>query len=171
MGGGIVRALSLAIALAVFWVLLSGYWLPLIIIFGIASIALTVYIAHRMDLTDREGHPIHVGARGLLHWPWLVKEIIASNIYVARRILSGNVDPQVIETRASQSDALGHVTYANWITLTPGTVSIGVREGEITVHALTPDTADGVLSDEMNARVCAFMGDPKPAPPAAGDAA
>lgn len=139
----------------------------MILAFGVLSIALSVYIAHRMTLTDHEGHPIHVAPKGLIYIPWLLKEIVVSNVYVARRILSNNVAPQVIVARASQSDELGHVTYANSITLTPGTVSIGVRDGEITVHALTADTAEGVLSDDMNRRVCTFMGDPEPTPPAA----
>lgn len=158
------RALSLALALAVFWVLLSGYWIPLILTFGVLSIALCVYIAHRMTLTDHEGHPIHIAPKGLVYIPWLVKEIVVSNLYVARRILANDVEPQVIVARASQSDELGQVTYANSITLTPGTVSISAREGEITVHALTRDTAEGVLGDDMNRRVCAFMGDPAPEP-------
>lgn len=156
------RAVSLAIALAVFWILLSGYWEPLILTFGVLSIALVVYIAHRMTLTDHEGHPIHIAPKGLGYWPWLIKEIVVSNIYVARRILTGNVEPQVFATPASQSDELGQVTYANSITLTPGTVSISAREGEITVHALTRDTAEGVQSGDMDGRVCAFMGDPSP---------
>lgn len=158
------RAFSLAVALAVFWIFLSGHWEPYLLALGVASITVCVAVSRRMTLTDHEGHPIHIALKGLGYFPWLVKEIIVSNVYVARRILSGNVEPMVIDVRASQSDELGEVIYANSITLTPGTISIGVREGEITVHALTRDTADGLLGDEMNARVCAFVGDPAPPP-------
>lgn len=147
-----------------FWIFLSGHWETYLLALGVASIVVCVWVSRRMTLTDHEGHPIHIALKGLSYFPWLVKEIIVSNIYVARRILSGNVAPMVIDVRASQSDELGEVVYANSITLTPGTISIGVRDGEITVHALTQDTADGLYSDEMNARVCAFMGDPAPAP-------
>ena len=157
------RTLGLAAALTAFWVLLSGYWLPLIIALGVASIVLCVVIARRLDVCDHEGYPIHLTLRGTTYFPWLVKEIVVSNIVVAKAILTGNVNPQVLQVRASQSDALGRTVYANSITLTPGTVSISVDEEIITVHALMDETADGLRSGEMNTRVCDLMGDPVPA--------
>jgi multicomponent Na+:H+ antiporter subunit E len=161
-GDYVTRTLGLAAALAAFWVLLSGYWLPLIIALGIASIALCVVIARRLDVCDREGYPIHLTVPGITYFPWLVKEIVVSNITVAKAILTGDVNPQVLQVRASQSDALGRTVYANSITLTPGTVSISVDEDVITVHALMDETADGLRSGEMNARVCNLMGDSVP---------
>ena len=157
------RTLGLAAALTASWVLLSGYWLPLIIALGVASVVLCVVIARRLDVSDREGYPIHLTVRGVAYFPWLVKEIVVSNITVAKAILTGNINPQVLQVRASQSDALGRTVYANSITLTPGTVSISVDDDVITVHALMDETADGLRSGEMNARVCSLMGDPVPA--------
>lgn len=160
------RTLGLAAALTVFWVLLSGYWLPLIIAFGVASIVLCVVIAWRLDVCDHEGYPIHLTPRGVTYFPWLFKEIVVSNIAVAKAILTGNINPQVLKVQATQSDALGRTVYANSITLTPGTVSISVDDDIITVHALMDETAEGLRSGEMNARVCALMGDPMPTSPA-----
>jgi len=60
--------------------------------------------------------------------------------------------------KASQPDELGQTVYANSITLTPGTVAIAVQDDEITVHALMNETAEGLRTDDMNQRVCAFMG-------------
>ncbi len=161
-----VRAFGLAAALAGFWVLLSGYWLTLIVALGVASIALCVFIAWRLDVCDREGHPIHLTLPGLRYFPWLFKEIILSNITVAKAILSGKnaIRPQVLKVKANQSDELGQTVYANSITLTPGTVSIALEDGYITVHAFMDETADGLRSGEMDAKVCALMGDAAPAP-------
>jgi multicomponent Na+:H+ antiporter subunit E len=53
---------------------------------------------------------------------------------------------------------VGVATYANSITLTPGTISVDVREGEILVHALTKEGAAGLLSGEMDRRVTRFEG-------------
>lgn len=156
------QAIALAAALAGFWVLLSGYWLPLIIILGVASILLCVYIAHRLDVCDHEGHPVHLTIPGLWYFPWLVKEIVVSNITVAKAILFGGVRPQVLRVKASQSDELGQTVYANSITLTPGTVSIDVADNFITVHAIMDDTADGLRTGEMDQKVCKLMGDPVP---------
>jgi len=156
----VTQAIALAAALAGFWVLLSGYWLPLIIILGVASILLCVYIAHRLDVCDHEGHPVHLTLPGLTYFPWLIKEIVVSNIAVAKAIIFGGVRPQVLRVKASQSDELGQTVYANSITLTPGTVSIDVADNHITVHAIMDDTADGLRTGEMDQKVCKLMGDP-----------
>jgi len=161
----VTQAIALALALAGFWVLLSGYWLVLIVSLGIASIILCVYIAHRMDVIDHEGHPVHLTFRGLVYFPWLVKEIVMSNIAVAKAILGGPsaVRPQVLRVKANQSDELGLTVYANSITLTPGTVTISIDDNYITVHALMDDTAEGLKTGEMDDKVCVLMGD-KPRP-------
>lgn len=155
------QAIALALALAGFWVLLSGYWLVLIVSLGIASIILCVYIAHRMDVIDHEGHPVHLTFRGLVYFPWLVKEIVMSNIAVAKAILGGPnaLRPQVLRVKANQSDELGLTVYANSITLTPGTVSISIDDNYITVHALMDETAEGLKTGEMDDKVCVLMGD------------
>lgn len=160
MGGLILRAIGLAASLTAFWIFLSGYWLPLILTFGVLSILLCVYIARQLGTTDEEGYPSHLLLKAVLsYWPWLVKEIIVSNFMVAKAILRGGdaIHPQVLTVKASQPDELGQTVYANSITLTPGTVAIAVQDDVITVHALMDETAEGLLTDDMNKRVCAFM--------------
>jgi len=160
----VFQAIALAAALAGFWVLLSGYWLTLIVALGIASIALCVFIARRLDIVDHEGHPVHLTLPGLTYFPWLIKEIVMSNIAVAKAILFGGVRPQVLRVKASQADALGQTIYANSITLTPGTVSISIDDDMITVHAIMDDTADGLRTGEMDAMVCKLVGEAVPLP-------
>ncbi|MEX0693590.1 MAG: Na+/H+ antiporter subunit E [Rhodospirillales bacterium] len=158
------QAIALALALTGFWLLLSGYWIPLILALGAGSIILCVLIARRMDVCDHEGHPVHLTLPGLKYFPWLIKEIVISNLGVARAILLApdTVHPQVLRVKASQSDALGQTVYANSITLTPGTVSLSVDNSYITVHAFMDETADGLRTGDMDSRVCALMGDPMP---------
>ena len=59
----IPHALSLGIFLAVLWVMLSGYFTPLLLFFGVVSACLVVYLALRMDVVDHEGHPVHLKIR------------------------------------------------------------------------------------------------------------
>jgi multicomponent Na+:H+ antiporter subunit E len=47
----------------------------------------------------------------------------------------------------------GRVSFANSITLTPGTISLDVLEKEIEVHALTTESATDLESGEMGKRV------------------
>jgi multicomponent Na+:H+ antiporter subunit E len=50
------------------------------------------------------------------------------------------------------------VTYANSITLTPGTISVEVADGSILVHALTPEGAASLATGDMDRRVLRFEG-------------
>ncbi|MGB0682910.1 MAG: Na+/H+ antiporter subunit E [Magnetovibrionaceae bacterium] len=153
-----LHAISLSAALAALWWVLSGHTEPLIIGLGAASIALCVWVALKMDVVDHEGHPIHFGWRGLGYHPWLLKEIIVSNLQVAALICKRDmgVNPSVFTVKAGQKTELGNVVYAQSITLTPGTVSIHVADGEVTVHALNDGFAEGVLSGDMDRRVTAL---------------
>lgn len=155
-----MRTIGLALSLTIFWVLLSGYWLPLIVTLGVVSIALCVYIARKLGTDDAEGYPSHLFIRAVVsYWPWLLKEIVVSNIAVAKAILIGGdaIRPQVLKVKAGQANELGITIYANSITLTPGTVTIDVNGSDVTVHALMDETADGLRTDDMNQRVCKFM--------------
>jgi multicomponent Na+:H+ antiporter subunit E len=152
----IPHALSLGIFLGALWVLLSGYFTPLLLFFGLVSVCLVVYLALRMDVVDHEGHPVHLKIRlTISYWLWLLKEIVISNIDVCRRILSPGmpISPIVIRIKSTQATGLGHVIYANSITLTPGTVSMNVDGDVIEVHALTGEGAANLEAGEMNRRV------------------
>ena len=127
---------------------------------GAASVIFVLYISRRMDLVDHEGHPIHMGARAGAYWMWLLWEIVKANIDVAKIIISPKmkIKPHIFEVKASQVSELGHVIYANSITLTPGTVTVDVHGGVLSVHALTQEAADGVKSGEMDAKVVRMEG-------------
>ena len=155
-----LQALSLGAVLYGLWLLLSGHYQPLLLGLGVASTIVVVLIARRMDLIDREGHPIHLSWRFLLYLPWLGWEIVKANIDIARVIVRPKmvIGPTVLRLKGTQKSELGHVIYANSITLTPGTVTIGLEEGVLSVHALTRKAAEGLISDDMDRRVTAVEG-------------
>ena len=63
-----LHAVSLAFALSILWLLLSGYFTePLLLALGLASVLLVLVIVHRMEVLDPEGHPVHLGPRALLN--------------------------------------------------------------------------------------------------------
>jgi multicomponent Na+:H+ antiporter subunit E len=88
-------------------------------------------------------------------------EIIKANIDVAKRIMlpSMAVTPTMIRVTASQKSDLGLVIYANSITLTPGTISVDIANGEILVHALSREGAESLLDGEMDRRVTRMAGE------------
>lgn len=155
-------AFSSAIILFVFWLLLSGNFTAFLVTMGAVSAVAIALLGRRMDLIDHEGHPIHLTWRVLGYWPWLMKEIAKSAWEVSRIIVNPRlpISPTLVRVKTSQQTAVGVVTYANSITLTPGTISVDVKRGEILVHALTREGAKGLLTGEMDRRVTRFEGAP-----------
>ena len=149
------HTISLAAFLFVLWFGLSGHTELLLISLGIASVAFTVYLAHRMDVIDHEGHPIHHLTSLVRFWPYLMVQVVKSNIDVIGRILrpGQSISPQMVDLPMPQKSDLGRVIYANSITLTPGTVSVHLGKDTVTVHALTKEGADDLGSGELASRV------------------
>lgn len=155
-----IRIFSLFAILFLFWVVLSGFFTPFLLGAGLVSAAVIVWFARRMEVVDHEGHPVHLGPAALTYWPWLLVEIAKSAWDVTKVVLSRDlsVSPRLVRTSTTQKTAVGVAVYANSITLTPGTISIDVKHGEILVHALTQEGAEGLLSGEMDRRVTRFEG-------------
>ena len=153
-----IRSIGLAVVLFALWLLLSGQFEPLLIGLGLGSCVLVVYITHRMNVIDHEGFPIHLGFTAPTYWLWLGWEIVKANMDVVRIILTPSlpISPTMFRVKASQKSELGHVVYANSITLTPGTVTVDIIDDEFEVHALTSGAADelqGGLMDRMASRM------------------
>ena len=167
--------LKLALVLACIWVLLSGIISPLLLGFGLASSLAVAWLAARADRRDGEPIPfaLRIGrlARYLL---WLAWEIVKSNVDVSRRILSPGlpIAPAVRWLPASQRSELGRVVYADSITLTPGTLSIDLRDGWVEVHALNEESLDALAQNlDMDDRVSLLepaLGPARPGPSALG---
>jgi multicomponent Na+:H+ antiporter subunit E len=150
------HAIKLILFLFAIWLLLSGHYTPLMLTLGLLSSLLVVVLVTRANLIDQENQPIIIKPSVLFYWLWLGREIYRSNIDVARRILDPAlpISPNIFTVRAGQKTELGRVTYANSITLIPGTVTVDVDEDIFTVHALTQAAATSLKNGDMNRRVC-----------------
>jgi multicomponent Na+:H+ antiporter subunit E len=113
-----------------------------------------------MKLIDQEGLPLQLGWRILPYWGWLIYSIIDANIKVAKIILSPRmpISPTVTRLPCSLKSGLAQATYANSITLTPGTVCLKIDDSQVEIHALTHDMANDLRSGEMENRVAACTG-------------
>lgn len=153
------RTLILFTVLMVVWLLMSGHYTPLVTGLGVASVAFTTWMARRISAQDREGLPLHILGRLPTYIVWLMREILVSNITTAKVILGGQPDPEIFRVPYSQKTAAGVATYANSITLTPGTVTVEIDDKGFLVHALTRELADDVKTGAMDARVSATEGE------------
>ncbi|MFT5448963.1 MAG: multicomponent Na+:H+ antiporter subunit E [Gammaproteobacteria bacterium] len=149
----------LFVALAALWLALSGHFTGLLLTLGLLCVFFCVWLAVRMAVFDEEVHPAHFHLVPCLkYWLWLSREVVISAVDVSKRVLDPQlpISPRAITLPLSQRTEIGRVTYANSITLTPGTVSIDLGEDFVRVHALTKEGADALIEGEMDRRVTAL---------------
>lgn len=145
------HTVNLGILLLGLWLGLSGQINPMMLSLGLVSTLIVVYLALRMDTIDKEIYPANMTMLMLRFWLFLIREIIAANIDVIKRIFrpGPNISPQLFELPLTLKTDLSRVVYANAITMTPGTVSANVDKNTITVHALTIEAAHDLHSGRM----------------------
>jgi multicomponent Na+:H+ antiporter subunit E len=145
-------ALFLFLLLGAFWALLSGqFHNNFLIAAGVLCVTFIVWMSRRMGLLDDEGVPARFYPRALVYLPWLAWQVVLSNWDVFKRIWSKDlaIDPRMAWIPYSTKHAFVTTTYANSITLTPGTVTVSVEDTRMLIHCLAQDTEDGLLTGDM----------------------
>jgi len=157
----LIHKLSVGLFLGVLWLLLSGKTSPLLLILGLLSALLALYLSLRMEVIDKEGYPIHLTVSTFRFIPWLIWKIILANLEVCYQILNpkARINPVYARIKCSQKSDLGKVVFANCITLTPGTISMSIDADSIAVHALSKAGIDELEQGEMDKRVTKMVGE------------
>ncbi len=148
-----LRSVLLFFILLLVWLLLSGHYTFLIISLGVISCFFCVYLTRRANILDNELLPVTFFPRIIQYIIWLIKEIIISNISTAKVILTNSENPEIFIVKCTQKTPEGKTTYANSITLTPGTVTTDIKNNILEVHALTSEFGDDVRSGDMDKKV------------------
>lgn len=151
----------LLLLLAAAWLLWSGLFKPLLLGLGVLSCFLTFIVVRRMGYFDNELFALRLSWRLFGYWAWLAREVLLSSIEVARVVLDPRlpISPSVIEIESTSKRAFAQVLLGNSITLTPGTLTLDLHKGVLRVHALTENSARGLMSGEMDRRVAALNPD------------
>lgn len=161
MNTPLARTIILLILLIIAWVLWSGFLKPLLLGLGAVSCLLTVWIVRRMGYFDSEMFAFHYDWRLLGFWAWLGLEVVKSSLEVARVVLRRDIviDPTVVDIDGKGLDQVDLALLGNSITLTPGTLTLDIYDGQLRVHALTQAGATALQSGEMKRRVAALRKD------------
>ena len=152
------QIIYLIIMLSAFWLLLSGYLDKAnLLILGVLSVALVVYLSIRMKVHKHKSQPVYFPFISFInYWFWLFKEILKSNIAVVKLIINPKapIKPLLKIVHSDLNTEIGRVIYANSITLTPGTVAMNVSlDRGIIVHALHQDSIAELEEGEMHNHV------------------
>jgi multicomponent Na+:H+ antiporter subunit E len=152
------RMVPLAVLLASAWLLWSGFFTPLMLLLGLFSCGLVVYLSSRLRLFDSQFHALRLGPRLFRYWAWLAGEIVRSSLEVSRVVLSPRlpISPTLVDIESSSKHPDDRAILGNSITLTPGTLTIAVAGQRLTVHALTRQGAEELLAGSIERRVAAL---------------
>ncbi len=145
-----------AVILFVFWMLLSGQFDAFHLTLGAVCCTIVAYLFHDLLFTNvRVGDMRVVAARFIAYIPWLIQQIVLSNFHVAFLVLRRKmpIDPQIIEYKTKLETDISTVALANSITLTPGTITMDIKDGVFYVHALDQKVAEDLNAGEMEDRV------------------
>ncbi len=148
------------VLLFVAWLMWSGHTELELVALGLGSCVLVVWLSARMGILDEEGYPWHLAVRLLSYVPWVIYQVVVTNIDAARVILSPSlpIHPHLVKLRVTQKTTLGKVIHANTITITPGTVTLDVRDDTFLIHALTKEAADADSSGALDRKVSRLEG-------------
>ena len=91
----------------------------------------------------------------LIYLPWLLWQVVLSNVDVIRRVWHPRRDihPRIFTLPLQVRHPVAKTLYANSITLTPGTVTVRVEDDHLLVHALTEEAEESLLDGRMEQRI------------------
>jgi len=145
------------IILFVFWMLMSGRFDYFHLSLGIISCAIVAHASHDLLFKDIRAKKRHIQViRFIKYLPWLFYHIVLANIHIAYLVLHPRmlklIDPHIIRFKTRLKKDLSLLTFGNSITLTPGTITVLIKEGHYYVHAIDRFVAEGLPGD-MEKRV------------------
>ncbi|OEU44694.1 MAG: protein MnhE [Desulfobacterales bacterium S7086C20] len=148
----------------VVWVFLSGKFDPFHMSLGLVSCAIVSYLSADLLFPSR----VTKGAFGqwlrfVKYIPWLLIQIVKASLHVTYLVFHPRmmdlIDPRIIKFRSKLTSDLALVTFANSITLTPGTITVYVSvDGDFKVHAIDKASGDP-LPGEMEAKISKTFGE------------
>jgi multicomponent Na+:H+ antiporter subunit E len=141
-----------------FWLLLSAWTVYLPepydlskVSRGVLSALIVTFLTYEIFVPSRNENMLLKLQRLIPYVAWELWQIYLASIDVAKRVFGMlEVDPRIIEFDTTLRSDFALVTFANSITLTPGTITIDVdpAKGRYTVHAIAKGPADSLTVDQ-----------------------
>jgi multicomponent Na+:H+ antiporter subunit E len=151
------------IILVGFWIFMSGLFDLWHFGLGIVACALVAYMSSDLLFAAAPSRAkLREVGRFVKYFPWLLYQICLANIYVVKLVLdphmSRRIRPHVVKFRTRLKGDLSIVTFANSITLTPGTITVMIQGDCFYVHAIDREVAESLPGD-MEKRVGHIYGE------------
>ena len=131
-----------------FWVLLNGKFTLEIAVFGVCIAGALYAAACRFA-----GYSVQKDLKIAAKLPMIIRyivvliiEIIKANVVMAQYILTPQIaaEPALVRFNPHLKTQIAQVLLANSITLTPGTITVELKDGEYLVHCYDKSMGDGI---------------------------
>jgi len=155
------RTFSIALTFCImfiFWVLLSAWTVYLPepydlskVSRGILAALIVTFLTYEIFVPGKGEKVLLKTRRFIPYVGWELWQIYLATVDVAKRVFGIlEVDPQIIEFDTTLRSDFALVTFANSITLTPGTITIDVEpeRGRYIVHAIAKGPAESLTVDQ-----------------------
>ena len=152
------------IIMFVLWVVLSGRFDAFHLSLGIISCLIVAYFSSDLLFKSPNVKMLPgLWIRFALYVPWLLYQIFLANLHLLYLAFHPRmmdlIDPKIIKFRSKLKSDLALVTFANSITLTPGTITVYLSiDGDFKVHAIDKASGDPLPGD-MEARIAKAFGE------------
>lgn len=146
------------VILFILWIVFSGRFDGFHITLGLISSAIVaVFSGDLLFTSDEPWGVIRLWFRMLSYIPWLLYQIFLANLHVMFLVFHPKmmdlINPQIIEFDSQLKDDFARTTFANSITLTPGTIAVNVTVlGRFSVHCID-DKSSQSLPGEMELKI------------------
>ena len=127
------------------WLLLNASLSPVVVVSGLAAaLIIAVFFS--------AGHPVFKDMKlnpkaiiyFLIYFFVFTIELLKANFDVARRVLSPSlpINPGIVEVKTKLKSKIGRLALANSITLTPGTLTVDIKEDSLFIHWIDVTSTD-----------------------------
>ena len=144
--------------LFILWIVFSGKFDGFHITLGLISSAIVAAISGDLLFTSTQPRGLFLlWVRLFAYIPWLMYQIFLANVHVMYLVFHPKmmdlINPQIIEFESRLKSDYGRTSFANSITLTPGTITVNVTVlGRFSVHCI--DDQSGLsLPGDMEERI------------------
>jgi multicomponent Na+:H+ antiporter subunit E len=145
------------------WIMIAGKYDLFHSTLGLISCLLVTYLSSDLLFPTPPSGLIRQWARFAAYIPWLIVEIFKSGLHMTYLVFHPRmmdlIDPHIVRFRSKLKSDLALVTFANSITLTPGTITVYVSiDGDFKVHAIDRPCGDS-LPGTMQEKVAETFGE------------
>jgi multicomponent Na+:H+ antiporter subunit E len=154
--GNTLRVLAASALVFVFWLVISASLAPADLALGAAlSLLLGGWSARFLWAGAAPRLAWRDVTALLLYLPAFVLQMFKAALHVARLVLDPRlpIEPRLVVCRTRLRRELARVAFAQAVTLTPGTLTVDMKDGDFLVHCLDEASAHHLLDGRLESEI------------------